>query len=181
MALPRAWGSLAWGAGRMARGVCHVQWLEARNGIPRNFSSQVFGEIRVNFLGRIPTKTLHFVNRRSKLFRKFLGRLQVILCYWKTFLVPKWRVRPSSYVKQPQTQQTGKTKTTKKGNQTACRQASKKKFQKAQTPKSREPQTRTGPKTTNSINAGRDGWAEICPRLSWNLSKICFACFSPIL
>ena len=27
------------------------------------------------------TKTLHFVNARSELFRKFLGRLRMILCY----------------------------------------------------------------------------------------------------
>ena len=55
--------------------------IEARKGIPKNLSSQVFGEVRANFLGRIPTKTLHFVIRRSELFRKFLGRFRMILCY----------------------------------------------------------------------------------------------------
>ena len=47
--------------------------IEAKQGIPKNLSSQVLGEVRVDFLGRIPTKTLHFVNRRSELLRKFLG------------------------------------------------------------------------------------------------------------
>ena len=67
------------------------QWLQARKGIPKNFSSQVFVEVRVNFLGEFLLKTLQFVNRRSKLFRNFLGRLWLILCYWKTFSVPKWQ------------------------------------------------------------------------------------------
>ena len=31
------------------------------------------------------------VNRRPDLFRKFLGRLRMILCYWKTFSVPENR------------------------------------------------------------------------------------------
>ena len=65
--------------------------LEARKGIPKNFSSQVLGEVRVNFLRWIPTETLSFVNRRSELFRKFfLGRLRMILCYWKTLLALKF-------------------------------------------------------------------------------------------
>ena len=50
----------------------------------------LLGEIRVNVLGWIPTKTFHFVNRRSGLFRKSLGRPRMILGYWKTFSVPKW-------------------------------------------------------------------------------------------
>ena len=36
--------------------------LEARKGIPKNLSSQVLGEVPVNFLGGIPTKSIHFVN-----------------------------------------------------------------------------------------------------------------------
>ena len=55
----------------------------------KNLSSQVFGAVRVNFWGWILTKTPHFVNRRSDLFRKFLGRLRMILCYWKSFLGPQ--------------------------------------------------------------------------------------------
>ena len=44
------------------------------------------------FWGWIPTKTLYFMNKRSESFRKFLGRLRMILCYWKTFTAPKhWR------------------------------------------------------------------------------------------
>ena len=67
--------------------------LEARKGIPKNLSSQVFGEVRVNLLGWIPTKTLYSLNRRSELFRKFLGRLGMILwnlCYWKICRPPKF-------------------------------------------------------------------------------------------
>ena len=45
------------------------------------------GELLVWFL----TKALYFVCRRSELFRKFLGSLRMILCYWKTFSVPKFR------------------------------------------------------------------------------------------
>ena len=64
---------------------CRLQiWnIEGRKGIPKNLSPQVLGEVRVNFLGWIPTKP--FVLWRSELFRKFLGRLRMILCYWKTF------------------------------------------------------------------------------------------------
>ena len=65
------------------------RFFEARQGIPKNLSSQVLGEVRVNFFGWIPTEPLYFVNRRTELFRKFSGRLRMILCYWKTFSVPK--------------------------------------------------------------------------------------------
>ena len=58
-----------------------------QKGIPQNLSPQVLGEVRVNFLGWIPPKTFHFVSRRSESLRKFLGRLRMILCYWKTFSV----------------------------------------------------------------------------------------------
>ena len=58
-------------------------------GIPKNLSSQVLGEVCVNFLGWIPTKTLPIVKRRSKFFRTCLGRLRMSLCYWKAFPVPK--------------------------------------------------------------------------------------------
>ena len=63
----------------------HGLSFEARKVIPKNLSSQVLGEVRVNFLGWNPTKTLYFVNRRSELFRKFLGRFRMILCNWKTW------------------------------------------------------------------------------------------------
>ena len=62
---------------------------------PRICLPQDFGEVRVNFLVWILTKTLHFMCRRPELFRKFLGRLRMILCYWKTFSVPKnWPLTP---------------------------------------------------------------------------------------
>ena len=48
-------------------------------------------EVRVNFFGWIPIKTIHFVNKTSESFRRFLGRLRMILCYWKTFPVPNQR------------------------------------------------------------------------------------------
>ena len=59
----------------------------ARKGIPKNLSSQVFGELRVNFLVWFLAKTLRFACRRLELFRKFLGSLRMILCYRKTFSV----------------------------------------------------------------------------------------------
>ena len=37
-------------------------------------------------------KTLSFVSRRPDLFRKFLGRFRIILCYWKTFSFPTFVV-----------------------------------------------------------------------------------------
>ena len=55
---------------------------------PRICLPKFWAKFGWTFWGWIPTKTLHFVNRRSKLFRKFLGRLRMILCYWKTFSVP---------------------------------------------------------------------------------------------
>ena len=61
--------------------------IAARKGIPRNLS--VFAEVRVNFLGCILTQILQFAEKRPRLFTKFLGRLRVILCYWKTFSVPR--------------------------------------------------------------------------------------------
>ena len=63
--------------------------LGASKGIPKNLSFQVFGEVRVNLLVCILTKTPYFVCKRPELFRKFLGSLRMILCYWKTFSVPK--------------------------------------------------------------------------------------------
>ena len=68
-------------ASRISRGKIEKRIkLEARNGILKNLSAQVLGEVRVSFVGWIPSKTIHFVNRRSESFRKFLGRLQIILC-----------------------------------------------------------------------------------------------------
>ena len=55
-------------------------------GIPKNLSSQHFGEVRVNFLVWILTQTPDFICRRPESFRKFLGSLRMILRYWKTFL-----------------------------------------------------------------------------------------------
>ena len=42
------------------------QKFEAGKGIPKNFSSQVFSEVRVNFLGEFLQKPFIFVNRRSE-------------------------------------------------------------------------------------------------------------------
>ena len=42
----------------------------------------------MNFLVWNLTKTLHFVEKGPNLFTKFLGRLRMTLCYWKTFSVP---------------------------------------------------------------------------------------------
>ena len=67
-------------------------FVRAKNGIPKNLSSQVFGEVRVNFLVWILTKTLYFMCRRPELFRTFLGSLRMILCYCKTFSVPNFCV-----------------------------------------------------------------------------------------
>ena len=69
------------GNSALVRGVLVEAIFEGKKGIPKNLSSQVLGEVRVNFSVRIPTKTFRFVNRRSELFRKFLGRLRMILCY----------------------------------------------------------------------------------------------------
>ena len=55
--------------------------IGATKGIPKNLSSQDFGEVWVNFLVRILTKTLSFMCRRRELFRKFLGSLRMILCH----------------------------------------------------------------------------------------------------
>ena len=52
-----------------------VPCLGARKGIPKNLSSQVLWI------------------KGSESFRKFLGRLRMILCYWKTFTVPNCRGR----------------------------------------------------------------------------------------
>ena len=70
-----------------------MQDIEARKGIPKNPSSQVLGEVRANFLGEFLLKPF-FVNRRSELFRKFLGRLRMILCCSKTFWVPEDKNAP---------------------------------------------------------------------------------------
>ena len=37
----------------------------------------------------ILAKTLYFMCKTSESFRKFLGSLRMILCYWKTFSAPK--------------------------------------------------------------------------------------------
>ena len=63
-------------------------YFEARKGIPKNLSCQVLGEVQVNFWCEfLLLKPFIFVNRRSELFRKLLGRLRMSLCYWKTFPV----------------------------------------------------------------------------------------------
>ena len=45
----------------------NLHW--GQKGIPKNLSSQDFGEVRVNFLALILTKTLYFMCRRPELFR----------------------------------------------------------------------------------------------------------------
>ena len=50
-------------------------------------SRQTSGELA--FWGWNPTKTLHFVNARSELFRQFLGRLRMILVIERFFGPPK--------------------------------------------------------------------------------------------
>ena len=57
------------------------QRIGARKGIPKNWSSQDFGEVRVNFLVGNLAKPHYFMCGRPDLFRKFLGSLQMILCY----------------------------------------------------------------------------------------------------
>ena len=50
------------------------------------------------FRGEFLLKPFIFVNKRPELFRIFLGRLQVILCYWKTFSVPDKTHRHAVYL-----------------------------------------------------------------------------------
>ena len=73
---------------RMAR----VPEFGARKSIPKNSSSQAFGELEVNFLAWILTKTLDFVTKRPSLFAKFLGRLRMNFAIGRLFRSPtEWR------------------------------------------------------------------------------------------
>ena len=62
-------------------------------GIPKNWSSQVFGELWVSFLAWILTQTHHSVNKRPELFRTFLGRPSDLCLLLEDFFGPQVRHR----------------------------------------------------------------------------------------
>ena len=65
--------------------------LGGREGILKNVSSQAKSAARLTFL-----VLFRFLSRGPEKFRQFLGSLWMILCYWKTFLVPNfWEPKPN--------------------------------------------------------------------------------------